>query len=217
MNKNQLIKIAVKEIQELETLVKNFSDKIDNIKSLIELLEEEKQEPSVKSQDETAEKAEKTDKKPVVAETPPAIMEEIPENVVEEEPEIVVEKEPEIVVEEVKPVIEKKIENKKNILADTIKTTSLNEKMSEKANKSLDQALSSQKITDLKRGISLNDKFRFQREIFGGNAALLDQTLEALNEMESKEEATEFLSKLNLNEENQAVTGFLELVNRKFL
>ena len=166
MDKDNIIKIAVREMQELELLAKHFSDKVDNLKRLIELLEDNSQKAN---------------------ETKSA------------------------------PIAEKKAEMpKKNILADTIKTTSLNEKMSGKTGISLDQALGNKKITDLKRSISLNDKFRFQREIFGGNATLLNQTLETLNEIDSKEKATEFLSNLNFDNENPTAAEFLELVNRKF-
>jgi hypothetical protein len=207
MNKNKLLNIIVKEIQELETSAKSISDKIDSLKNLVELLQEE---------EETAEVKEVIKVKEVIAEKQP---------VVEPAPEIIVEKEPEKVVEtlvtpviSVTPITPTSIEiPKRTILADTMKTTSLNEKLSEKANKSLDQALSSQKVTDLKKSISLNDKFRFQRELFGGNAALLNQTLEALNEIKDKNEATEFLAGLNLDSENPTAKEFLELINRKFV
>ncbi|MDR0874562.1 MAG: hypothetical protein LBN27_14040 [Prevotellaceae bacterium] len=211
MNKNKLLNIIIKEIQELETAVKGFSDKIDNLKNLVELLQEE----------ETAEvKEEVTEVKEEVIEVTEVNAEEVPA-VAEPVVEIIVEKEPERVVEtpvtSTISVTSVTSVATKTILADTIKTTSLNEKLSEKASRSLDKALSNQKITDLKKSISLNDKFRFQREIFGGNAALLNQTLDALNEISDKGEATEFLADLNLDSENATVAAFLELINRKFI
>jgi len=132
--------------------------------------------------------------------------------------------------EEVAEVIEKKEEPKPSVAAEkkpekktTIgekiigKKSSVNEKLSEKVNTSLDKTLNNRKITDLKKSISLNDKFRFQKELFKGNASLMNQTLEILNEAEDKNDAMEYLSNFEWDEKNQNTIDFMELVNRKFL
>jgi len=43
--------------------------------------------------------------------------------------------------------------------------------------------------------LSLGDRFHFQRELFGGNGELLTQTISALNECNSLQEAEEYIAK----------------------
>jgi len=162
----------------------------------------------------------------VVKEEEAHLEHEIEEDIVEEKVEapIVLEekKEEEIVEKKEEPkiavAVEKKPEKKATIGEKIIgKKSSVNEKLSSRANTSIDKTLNSGKITDLKKSINLNDKFRFQKELFKGSASLMNQTLEVLNETENKNDAVEFLSSFEWNEKNQTVVDFMELVNRKFL
>lgn len=74
------------------------------------------------------------------------------------------------------------------------------------------------KLTEsLRRAISLNDSFRFSRELFGGDVELMNRVLEQLSVMSSYKTALAFLSsKVNLNEENEALNDFLELMKKYF-
>ena len=69
----------------------------------------------------------------------------------------------------------------------------------------------------LRHAISLNDSFRFSRELFGGNIDLMNRVIEQISVMSSYKTAVAFLSsKVELNEEKEAVNDFLELLKKFF-
>ena len=69
----------------------------------------------------------------------------------------------------------------------------------------------------LRHAISLNDSFRFSRELFGGNTDLMNRVIEQISVMSSYKTAVAFLSsKVELNEEKEAVNDFLELLKKYF-
>jgi len=69
----------------------------------------------------------------------------------------------------------------------------------------------------LRHAISVNDSFRFSRELFGGNTDLMNRVIEQISVMSSYKTAVAFLSsKVELNEEKEAVNDFLELLKKYF-
>ena len=69
----------------------------------------------------------------------------------------------------------------------------------------------------LRHAISLNDSFRFSRELFGGNTDLMNRVIEQISVMSSYKTAVAFpSSKVELNEEKEAVNDFLELLKKYF-
>ena len=69
----------------------------------------------------------------------------------------------------------------------------------------------------LRHAISLNDSFRFSRELFGGNTDLMNRVIEQISVMSSYKTAVAFLSsKVELKEEKEAVNDFLELLKKFF-
>lgn len=71
--------------------------------------------------------------------------------------------------------------------------------------------------TDLKKSISLNDSFRFSRELFGGDVNAMYQALEQISVMESLDMALSFLSeKIEIVEEDEATADFLSLLKKYF-
>ena len=69
----------------------------------------------------------------------------------------------------------------------------------------------------LRHSISLNDSFRFSREIFGGDPELMNRVIEQISVMSSYKTAVAFLaSKVSVNEENEAMADFLELLKKYF-
>ncbi|MGQ1888970.1 hypothetical protein ACT29H_00860 [Thermophagus sp. OGC60D27] len=73
-------------------------------------------------------------------------------------------------------------------------------------------------VQDLKKALGINDRFFFQRELFGGNADVMNQTLDQLNQMNGIEDARSFLlANFHWDPEEDAVNRFLELVERRFL
>jgi len=70
---------------------------------------------------------------------------------------------------------------------------------------------------DLQHAISLNDSFRFVRELFGGDAAKMNAVVVRLNEASSLDRAMEiFTSEVHPEEENEAAADFMELLKKYF-
>lgn len=66
---------------------------------------------------------------------------------------------------------------------------------------------------DLRCSISLNDSFRFSRELFNGDNEQMNRVIEQISEMSSLETAVAFLgSKVDVNEENEAMADFMEIL-----
>ncbi len=109
----------------------------------------------------------------------------------EEEEEEEEEEEP--VIEEA-PVIIKKEEPKNAVLGESIKLAA-----------------------GLRHFISLNDSFRFSRELFKGDTDLMNRVIEQISVMGSYKTAVAFLSsKVEIDEEKDAVVDFLELLKKYF-
>lgn len=71
--------------------------------------------------------------------------------------------------------------------------------------------------TDLRRSISLNDSFRFSRELFNGDSEQMNRVIEQISEMSSLDAAIAFMfSKVNVDEENEALIDFQELLKKYF-
>lgn len=69
----------------------------------------------------------------------------------------------------------------------------------------------------LRHSISLNDSFRFSRELFRGDTDLMNRVIEQISVMSSYKTAVAFLSsKVEIDEEKEAVVDFLELLKKYF-
>lgn len=69
----------------------------------------------------------------------------------------------------------------------------------------------------LRSSISLNDSFRFSRELFDGDSSFMNRVIEQISVMSSYKAAMVFLtSKINIIEENEAHNDFLELLKKYF-
>ncbi|NLO69629.1 MAG: hypothetical protein GX102_01475 [Porphyromonadaceae bacterium] len=78
--------------------------------------------------------------------------------------------------------------------------------------------LANQKIEDIKQAINIGDRFRFQRELFGGNGEVLNKTISYLNQLANYSEAESFLkSKFGWDEDNPNAEEFLQIVKRRYL
>lgn len=138
------------------------------------------------------------EEKPVViaaaAETAAAEEEEAAAEEEEEEEEEGKKEEPAIVEEPVVETVVKEEEPKSAVLGESLKLSA-----------------------GLRHAISLNDSFRFSRELFGGNTDLMNRVIEQISVMSSYKTAVAFLSsKVELNEEKEAVNDFLELLKKYF-
>lgn len=71
--------------------------------------------------------------------------------------------------------------------------------------------------TDLRHSISLNDSFRFSRELFGGDMESMNRLLQQMGEMASLDAALVLLSsKIQIDEENEVMNDFMELLKKYF-
>lgn len=71
--------------------------------------------------------------------------------------------------------------------------------------------------TDLRHAISLNDSFRFARELFGGDAARMNETVNRLGGASSLDEVMGiFNATVHVDEENEAAADFMELLKKYF-
>ena len=131
----------------------------------------------------------------IVAEEKPVVIAAAAETAAAEEEEEEGKKEEPAIVEE--PVVEtvvKEEEPKSAVLGESLKLSA-----------------------GLRHAISLNDSFRFSRELFGGNTDLMNRVIEQISVMSSYKTAVAFLSsKVELNEEKEAVNDFLELLKKYF-
>lgn len=70
---------------------------------------------------------------------------------------------------------------------------------------------------DLRHAFSLNDRFRFTKELFGGDAAQMDEAVQRISEAASLQEALDVvMSGSRLDESNEAVADFAELLKKYF-
>lgn len=72
-------------------------------------------------------------------------------------------------------------------------------------------------LLDLRRGISLNDRFLFQRELFNNNRDEMNSVMDRLNALASFAEAESYLrSERSWNFEDQTVKDFLLIIKKGF-
>ncbi|MDE5690652.1 MAG: hypothetical protein K2I13_00290 [Alistipes sp.] len=72
-------------------------------------------------------------------------------------------------------------------------------------------------ISDLRQAIGINDKFLMIRDLFGGDGALFDSTVEALNAQESLDDCMIYIAEhFAWNPESESAALIMELLERKF-
>lgn len=134
------------------------------------------------------------EEKPVVIAAAAETAEAAAEAAAAEEEEEGKKEEPAIVAEPVVETVVKEEEPKSAVLGESLKLSA-----------------------GLRHAISLNDSFRFSRELFGGDTDLMNRVIEQISVMSSYKTAVAFLSsKVELNEEKEAVNDFLELLKKFF-
>lgn len=90
--------------------------------------------------------------------------------------------------------------------------------VSEKAGISLNEIIEKKNLSDFRKAFSLNDRFRFRRELFEGDEEKMNRTITALNDIHSYEESMDYLhNTLNWNIDDPAVADFIKLLEKRFL
>ncbi|MDE5749881.1 MAG: hypothetical protein K2H87_03835 [Duncaniella sp.] len=81
----------------------------------------------------------------------------------------------------------------------------------------LDERLARERARDINKAFTLNDKFRFRRDLFRGSETDFDETLDVISGMADFSEAEEyFYDDLCWDPEDPAVKEFMEIVARHF-
>lgn len=192
--KQKLLTDIELDVHELKYLMESFSK--EPTQTLSELLKRsiERMQRRLDELSQEVDAVEVSSLSSVIIQSPePVVVEEDEEgdSLIEEEKPVITEEVP--VVEE-EPVIEKKEEPKSAVLGESIKLAA-----------------------GLRHSISLNDSFRFSRELFKGDTDLMNRVVEQISVMSSYKTAVAFLSsKIEIDEEKEAVVDFLELLKKYF-
>ena len=81
----------------------------------------------------------------------------------------------------------------------------------------LDEKLARERAQDIFKAFTLNDKFRFRRELFRGSQAEFDDALNIISQMSTIEEAEEYIyDDLCWNRDNEDVKAFMDIVTKHF-
>ena len=179
----------------------------DEPEYVLEAEPEEEIEPEIEAQPEIEVEPEPELEEELEAEPEPEIDPEV-----EAEPEIEEEPEPEP-EEELEPEIVPEIEAEPE--PEIIKNV---DETAPEAIITLDEAFIRNKAKDLKSAFSLNDTFRFRRELFGNSAADMNDAIDLVNAMNSYEEAEDyFINDLGWDAESDEVGEFMEIIRNHFI
>lgn len=89
--------------------------------------------------------------------------------------------------------------------------------LSEKQGISFNEILERQNLSDFRKAFSLNDRFRFRRELFGGDEEKMNKAITELNDIHSYEESVTYLNNvLQWNVEDVSVADFIKLLEKRF-
>ncbi|MGQ1784344.1 MULTISPECIES: hypothetical protein [unclassified Saccharicrinis] len=251
MDKETLLNIIIKDISEIETLVKSFHGQQDIPGAFLDLTESKlaniTEEFKLLKHINGAEATTAPVKTLTVAATPveetpqvvePEQKEEPAKEIINPEPitkkTVAEEKQaieiPQDVSKEDKPEIieqaDSKFENIEAKPGDNPKTIgeslvsekkSVNELIANTQVSTIQKPLKGKPIQDLTKGLGINDRFMFQRELFGGKIEVLNQTLQQLNDMPDFITAQSFIqSNFNWDEEQEVTKAFFSYIERKF-
>ena len=192
------------------TLSELLKRSITRMQGRLDELQQEVDAVQVISPSAVEETAEEEDEVAGSEEDSPVIIQSLESVVVKED------EEEEIIVAEEKPVVAVTEEGKTEesaLVEESVAETVVKEEEPKSAVLGESLKLSA----GLRHAISLNDSFRFSRELFGGNTDLMNRVIEQISVMSSYKTAVAFLSsKVELNEEKEAVNDFLELLKKYF-
>lgn len=227
MNKDTLIALIEKDIAELQTLTQGFAEMETFPQPLIDLAvtKVESLRHCLTAMPEAARNSVRTEPEmpaPVPDEAPVTVPESAA--VVEPEPTLIVEPEPiPEVCEDADNQPDANVatpdETAAQIVAETIHKpeTVIDAFEKQQENESLAATIAHRPVTDLKRAISIADRFRFQRELFDNNGEQMATVLDALNQCTSLEQAEAYLEKhCALPPDKPATTDFVDLIKRRF-
>lgn len=198
------------ESKETEKSVEPVVEKVEVAKPQVE----QNQVVNIKEELVSQEKNATIEVDPVVIDTVKVVAKEPEPKVVEElcTPEPVVEVKKEVV----KPVETEAPKSVEKTITELPKSTVSNPVITNERFKG-GRRLESRFVTDLKKALNLNDRLRYQKELFGGDMTLLNTTIDKLNVMSSLQEAEAYVAaNFNWNTTEGAAFEFMELLEARF-
>lgn len=82
---------------------------------------------------------------------------------------------------------------------------------------SLDKKFEKKTLSDLKKAFTLNDRFRFCRELFSSSESLMNQTFSELNNIESYNASIAYIKEhFNWNLEEEVTIEFISMIEKRF-
>lgn len=108
---------------------------------------------------------------------------------------------------------EKKPESneKKEVAAPSI------EKIQQAPAPSLDKTFGKTTLSDLKKTLTINDRFRFCRGLFSSDEDLMNRTFHTLNKMESYDDSMTYIkAHFNWDTEDDVATEFISMIEKRF-
>ncbi|MBO7502708.1 MAG: hypothetical protein J6T32_05765 [Paludibacteraceae bacterium] len=158
----------------------------------VELVMNDEEQPSVES---PAVEQESIIEEPAVEEP---VVEQEPEPIKEEEPEPVMEPSQESIQESVEPAPEP-------------------EPAPAMPHIPVQTSLFGAPVQDIRKAISLGDRFLFQRELFGGSAERMQKTLDTINALGSFAEAEQYVhSNFHWDHDSSSYELFISVLKRRF-
>lgn len=83
---------------------------------------------------------------------------------------------------------------------------------------SLSSQMAQSPIGDIKRAINLNDRFRFQKELFDNDGSLYNKTVDTINALNNIEEAQTYITtRFAWDFDEDIAQEFIQLVQRRFI
>lgn len=83
---------------------------------------------------------------------------------------------------------------------------------------SLNDIIEKRQLSDFRKAFSLNDRFRFRRELFGNSDEKMNEAIDCLNGKQSYEDSLNYIiSELHWNMEDETVADFVKLLERRFV
>lgn len=105
-------------------------------------------------------------------------------------------------------------EKKKNVLTEKRNEEDINHKIETASHT---RRVESRFVSSLKKSLNLNDRYRYQKELFDGNSELMNKTISLLDQMTSLDEANDYIRKsFTWDDQNEAVGDFMLLLENRF-
>ena len=81
----------------------------------------------------------------------------------------------------------------------------------------VNDAIEKKKLTDLRKAFSINDRFRYRKELFKGNEDTMNKVISILNTKQTFKESIQFLEKLHWDFSDPVVKDFTKILEIRFL